>query len=203
MSPHLNLPPTSVRGPSLAYQSRDVMPPWSSSSHHSNTMYAPASPPTIIRRLSLYHDMDRAKRRFKPYERDGSTTWAPRFAEGHITPGNTDTSLTDVQNGKHLLHRGLRHLSSEAIAQALLTKEADLECRRLTALLTAWRIEASERHTKFLSFTSFLSLMPKPMLPLLQNLSEPPLKPLLTAARRNSKTARTLVSSHLTMTRRR
>jgi len=36
------------------------------------------------------------------------------------------------------------------MAQAVLTKEADLEWRRLSALATAWRIEPSERHTKFL-----------------------------------------------------
>jgi hypothetical protein len=44
----------------------------------------------------------------------------------------------------------LSDLSSEAIAQAVLTKEADVEYRRLSAMAMAWRIEATERHTKFL-----------------------------------------------------
>jgi hypothetical protein len=76
--------------------------------------------------------------------------WALRFAESCTTPGNTETSLKDIQSGKDQLRRGLKHLSTEAMAQAVLTKEADLEWRRLSALATAWRIEASERHTKFL-----------------------------------------------------
>ncbi|KAG1787367.1 uncharacterized protein HD556DRAFT_1409774 [Suillus plorans] len=118
------------------------------SSVMSDDMHAPAFLPPIVHHLSQY--VDDAKRRFKPYDRDGPTMWALRFAESYTTPGNTDTSLMDIQSGKHQLRSGLKHLSNEAMAQAVLTKEADREWRRLSAMATAWRIEASERHTKFL-----------------------------------------------------
>ncbi|KAG1816989.1 hypothetical protein EV424DRAFT_1540570 [Suillus variegatus] len=114
----------------------------------SDDIHAPASLPPIVHHLSLY--VNRARRKFKPYNRDAPTMWALRFAEGYLTPGNTDTSPTDIQRGKHQLRCGLRHLSHEAMAQAVLTKEADIESRRLSAMATAWRIEVSERHTKFL-----------------------------------------------------
>ncbi|KAG2342130.1 hypothetical protein BDR05DRAFT_365423 [Suillus weaverae] len=118
------------------------------SSNEVDHMYTPASLPPIVQHLPLY--VNRARRRFKPYERDGPTMWTLRFAEDYITPGKTDMNIRDVQSGKDLLRRGLKHLPREAIAQAVLTKEADLEWRRLSALATAWRIEASERHNKFL-----------------------------------------------------
>lgn len=41
-------------------------------------------------------------------------------------------------------------MSSEAMAQAVLTKEADLEWKRLRALASAWEIEVSQRHTRLL-----------------------------------------------------
>ncbi|KAG2106199.1 uncharacterized protein F5147DRAFT_701376 [Suillus discolor] len=114
------------------------------SSVTSDDMHASGSLPPIVHYLSHY--VDRARRKFKPYDRDGPTMWALRFAESYITPGNTDT----IQSGKDQLRSGLKHLSNEAMAQAVLTKEADREWRRLSAMATAWRIEASERHTKFL-----------------------------------------------------
>lgn len=47
-----------------------------------------------------------------------------------------------------LAERGLKHMSCEAIAQAVLTKEADLECKHLCALASAWEIEALRRHKR-------------------------------------------------------
>jgi hypothetical protein len=44
----------------------------------------------------------------------------------------------------------MERLSSEAIAQAVLTKEADVEWRRLRTLTTAWEIYALEQHQRFL-----------------------------------------------------
>jgi hypothetical protein len=41
-------------------------------------------------------------------------------------------------------------MSSEALAQAVVTKEADVEWRRMRALTTAWEIHAIEQHQKFL-----------------------------------------------------
>lgn len=123
--------------------------------------------------------------------------WALRFAESCTTPGNTETSLKDIQSGKDQSRRGLK----EAMAQAVLTKEADLEWRRLSALATAWRIEASERHTKFLHMV--LKCEADTYAVPLQNLSIPRFKLLLKAARRNFKTARILMLLHMTVTRRR
>lgn len=39
-------------------------------------------------------------------------------------------------------------MSCEAIAQAVLTKEADLEWKRLCALASAWELETLRRHTR-------------------------------------------------------
>jgi hypothetical protein len=44
----------------------------------------------------------------------------------------------------------LKNLSSEARAQAIVTQHAEVEWRRLSALTTAWRIEAIEQHSKLL-----------------------------------------------------
>lgn len=56
--------------------------------------------------------------------------------------------LIELCQGKVLVQRGLKHLSSEAIAQAVLTKEADLEWKRLSALASAWEIEVFRRHKR-------------------------------------------------------
>ncbi|KAG2058777.1 hypothetical protein BDR06DRAFT_1028181 [Suillus hirtellus] len=89
-----------------------------------NDIHAPASLPPIVHHLSLY--VNCVRRKFKPYDRDAPTMWALRFAEGYLTPGNTDMSPTDIQR---------------AMAQAVLTKEADVESRHLSAMATAWRIK--------------------------------------------------------------
>lgn len=49
-----------------------------------------------------------------------------------------------------MLKRRLESLSSQALAQAVLTKEADVEWRRLRTLATAWEIHAMEQHQRFL-----------------------------------------------------
>ncbi|KAG1834256.1 hypothetical protein EV424DRAFT_1341536 [Suillus variegatus] len=71
-----------------------------------------------------------------------------RFAERCIGP--SDMVPVDVERGKGLVEHGLRNMSSEAVAQAVLTKEADLEWKRLRALASAWEIEVSQRHTRLL-----------------------------------------------------
>ncbi|KAG1817672.1 uncharacterized protein BJ212DRAFT_1299189 [Suillus subaureus] len=104
---------------------------------------SPSIPP-IIHHLSLY--VNRSKARFKPYERNGPSLWVLHFAESSLTPTKSDLSLVDVQNGEHQLQYGLSDLSSEAV----LTKEADVKSRCLSAMAMAWQIEATEQHTKFL-----------------------------------------------------
>lgn len=47
----------------------------------------------------------------------------------------------------------MQHLSAEAIAQAVVVKQADVEWRRLRALATAWEIHALEQHQRFLLMT--------------------------------------------------
>jgi hypothetical protein len=56
--------------------------------------------------------------------------------------------LIELFQGKVLAEHGLKHLSCEAIAQAVLTKEADLEWKRLSALASAWEIEVCKRHKR-------------------------------------------------------
>jgi len=53
--------------------------------------------------------------------------------------------------GKQILARRLRGLSSKAMAQAVAAKDADVEWRRLCALTTAWEVYAREEHLKFLN----------------------------------------------------
>ncbi|KAG2339316.1 hypothetical protein BDR05DRAFT_1003427 [Suillus weaverae] len=108
---------------------------------------APPFLPPVIQHLSLY--VNRAKTRFKPYEKNGPSMWAVHFAESSVAP-QSDLSLMDVHNGKCQLQLGLSDVSHEAITQAVLMKEADVEYRHLSAMAMAWRIEATERHTKFL-----------------------------------------------------
>ncbi|KAG1850467.1 hypothetical protein C8R48DRAFT_676690 [Suillus tomentosus] len=103
---------------------------------------APPFLPPIIHHLSLY--VKRAKTRFKPYERNGPSMWALRFAESSLTPAESNLNLMDVQIGKTQLQHSLSDLSNEAVAQAVLTKEADVEYRRLSAMAMAWQIEATD-----------------------------------------------------------
>jgi hypothetical protein len=58
--------------------------------------------------------------------------------------------LKNFMQGELLLKRRLECLSSEAIAQAVLTKEADVEWRRLRTLTTAWEIYTLEQHQRYL-----------------------------------------------------
>lgn len=55
----------------------------------------------------------------------------------------------DVKN-KDTFEDTLGRLSSQALAQAVITQHAEVEWRRLCALTTAWRIEAIEQHSNLL-----------------------------------------------------
>ncbi|KAG1880415.1 hypothetical protein C8R48DRAFT_767207 [Suillus tomentosus] len=105
---------------------------------------APTSLPPVIRHLN--HVVKRAKEKYKPYNRNRPRTMELRFAEKYIGP--SDMGPVDVQRGKVLAERGLKHMSCEAIAQAVLTKEADLEWKRMCALASTWEIEVLRRHER-------------------------------------------------------
>ncbi|KAG2747753.1 hypothetical protein P692DRAFT_20849098 [Suillus brevipes Sb2] len=118
------------------------------SSKTEDDVNAAASLPPIISYLSFV--VKRAKTEhddFSDYQMR-PRTMELRFAERYIGP--SDMEPVDVEKGKNLVEHGLRNMSSEAVAQAVLTKEADLEWKRLRALASAWEIEVSQRHTKFL-----------------------------------------------------
>ncbi|KAG1896080.1 uncharacterized protein F5891DRAFT_983778 [Suillus fuscotomentosus] len=109
---------------------------------------APTSLPPVIRHLN--HVVKRAKEKYKPYNRNRPRTMELRFAEKYIGPsdmGPVDVQRTSCQ-GKVLAEHGLKHMSCEAIAQAVLTKEADLEWKRMCALASAWEIEVLRRHER-------------------------------------------------------
>ncbi|KAG1792269.1 uncharacterized protein HD556DRAFT_1380090 [Suillus plorans] len=108
---------------------------------------APVTPPPIIRSLSRY--VHSAKAQPKPYERRDPTTLQRRYAASQLSPTDSRT-LPDTQKGKVLLESRLQSLSPEAIAQAVATKQADVEWRRMRALTTAWEIQAIEEHKRFL-----------------------------------------------------
>ncbi|KAG2370328.1 hypothetical protein BDR07DRAFT_1476324 [Suillus spraguei] len=88
---------------------------------------APAFLPPVIKHLT--HAVRRAKERHRPYNWKHPRTMELCFAEKYIGPTNMDP--VDVQRGKVLVEHGLKHLSCEAIAQAVLMKEADLEWKHL------------------------------------------------------------------------
>ncbi|KAG2737553.1 hypothetical protein P692DRAFT_20761460 [Suillus brevipes Sb2] len=119
----------------------------SAHSSSDDSINGPVTPPPIIRHLSRY--VQHETHRYKPYRRDGPTTLDCRNAASQLVP-NDSMTLADVQKGKKSLQRRLQNLSSQAVAQAVVTKEADVEWRRLRALTTAWEIHAIEQHQKFL-----------------------------------------------------
>ncbi|KAG1887893.1 uncharacterized protein F5891DRAFT_1076788, partial [Suillus fuscotomentosus] len=109
---------------------------------------APAIAPPIVRSLSRYVHSAKAQR--KPYERRDPSTLQRRYAASQLSPVDSRT-LPDIQKGKVLLESRLQHLSSEEISQAVITKHADIEWRRMRALTTAWEIQAIEEYKRFLS----------------------------------------------------
>ncbi|KAG1756151.1 hypothetical protein EDD22DRAFT_912743 [Suillus occidentalis] len=109
-------------------------------------MQAPLTPPPSIDYISHYLQCHTTQH--KPYRRDGPTTQERRYAETQLF-SQASTTQPDEQGGA-MLKRRLECLSSWALAQATLTKEADVEWRRLRTLTTAWEIYALEQHQKFL-----------------------------------------------------
>ncbi|KAG1730567.1 hypothetical protein EDD22DRAFT_852995, partial [Suillus occidentalis] len=118
---------------------------------------APPFLPPVIQHLSFY--VNHAKARSKPYNKNGPSMCALHFAESSVTP-HSDLSLMDVQKGKHQLQLGLSDLSSEAIAQAVLTKEADVEYRHLSAMAMAWLLTNMSAHLQKISRPWFQYLLP-------------------------------------------
>ncbi|KAG1849718.1 hypothetical protein F4604DRAFT_1934733 [Suillus subluteus] len=108
---------------------------------------APVTPPPIIRSLSRYVHLAKVQR--NPYERHDPSTLQRRFAASQLSPIDSRT-VSDIQKGKVLLENRLQNLSSDAIAQAVITKQADVEWRGVCALATAWEIQAIKEHKIFL-----------------------------------------------------
>ncbi|KAG1769821.1 hypothetical protein EDD22DRAFT_843465 [Suillus occidentalis] len=108
---------------------------------------APISSPPILTHLSSY--MRHARERPKPYQRS-SLTLAERLVGGSVHGCKDSKNPLDVQRNKETLEHTLKTLSSEALAQAVVSQHAEVEWRRLCALTTAWQIEAIEQHTKLL-----------------------------------------------------
>ncbi|KAG1791582.1 uncharacterized protein HD556DRAFT_1385557 [Suillus plorans] len=134
--------PTTCRARSLSLSDTG---PYDSSDEDIN---APVIPP-IVRSLSRY--VHSAKAQPKPYERHGPSTLQRCYAASQLSPFDSRT-LLDIQpeKGKVLLEGRLQHLSSKAIAQAVVMKQADVQWRRMRALTTAWEIQAITEHKIFL-----------------------------------------------------
>ncbi|KAG2124952.1 hypothetical protein BD769DRAFT_1388599 [Suillus cothurnatus] len=110
----------------------------------------PGLPPS--KNMSYY--VQRAKRQFKPYDRQGHVPNAIELRFFHKSVGKysseTNMTLADVQAGKELFERGLQGMSNKAVAQAVVAMQATRECKRLRVLTTAWEIESSVQCTRLL-----------------------------------------------------
>ncbi|KAG0696979.1 hypothetical protein DFH29DRAFT_1004118 [Suillus ampliporus] len=112
----------------------------------------PRLPPMIN---NLSYCVKRAKTQFKTSQSQlyglAPNTIELRFTDKSLGRGETDSmNLADVKEGKELFERGLRAMSAQTIAQAVVAKTATRESKRLRALTTAWEIEASIQHAKLL-----------------------------------------------------
>lgn len=121
-----------------------------SSEDDSELLALPGLPPS----KNLSHYVQRAKRQFKPYDKQGHGPNAIELRFFHKSVGTcsseTDMTLADVQAGKELFERGLRGMSSKAVTQAAVAMQATRESKRLRVLTTAWEIESSVQRAKLL-----------------------------------------------------
>ncbi|KAG1820942.1 uncharacterized protein BJ212DRAFT_1478032 [Suillus subaureus] len=101
--------------------------------------FTPTALPPVISHVNRY--LQREKGQHKPYQRDGPSTLERHCAESQLHPGGSATLVNEQE---------LEHLSFNALAQALLTKEADVEWRCLRTLTMAWEIYTLEQHQRFL-----------------------------------------------------
>ncbi|KAG2137473.1 hypothetical protein DEU56DRAFT_912680 [Suillus clintonianus] len=130
--------------------------------HHNNSSRGmrtidPNSPddssclPPVVYHMSYY--AKRASSRFRPYQlgKQVPTALEHRFMMKNILKHNeADISLIDVQQGKELFEKGIRHMSNATLQSAVIAKRADLESKRLHALATAWDLESTVRHEALL-----------------------------------------------------
>ncbi|KAG2353707.1 hypothetical protein BDR07DRAFT_1379250 [Suillus spraguei] len=139
--------------PSFKHLRPKLSPPSDTTSDSSeDELYAlPGLPP--LRNLS--HCIQRARGRFKPYDRHSGhrpdaieLRFFRRLVGKHS--GENELNLADVQAGKELFQRGLRGMSPKAVAQAVAAMRAARETKRLRVLTTAWEIESSIQQTKLL-----------------------------------------------------
>ncbi|KAG2063067.1 hypothetical protein BDR04DRAFT_1123514, partial [Suillus decipiens] len=95
-----------------------------SSEDDSELLALPGLPPS----KNLSHYVQRAKRQFKPYDKQGHGPNAIELRFFHKSVGTcsseTDMTLADVQAGKELFERGLRGMSSKAVTQAAVAMQA-------------------------------------------------------------------------------
>lgn len=121
-----------------------------SSEDDSELLALPGLPPL----KNLSHYVQRAKRQFKPYDKQGHGPNAIELRFFHKSVGTysneTDMTLADVKAGKELFERGLRGMSSKAVTQAVVAMQATRESKRLRVLTTAWEIESSVQRTRLL-----------------------------------------------------
>ncbi|KAG1876121.1 hypothetical protein C8R48DRAFT_768962 [Suillus tomentosus] len=107
--------------------------------------------PPVTSHMSCY--AKRAVSRFKPYQLGGHapTALEHRFTMRNISKGNeVDLSEIDIQKGKEIFKRGIKHMTDATVRSAVVAKRADAECKRLRALTTAWELESTEKHAVFL-----------------------------------------------------
>ncbi|KAG2335866.1 hypothetical protein BDR05DRAFT_953762 [Suillus weaverae] len=108
-----------------------------------NELFAfPRIPPIMDRLPSI---VGCAQKRFRPFEQPHGSlpnTLELWFSQRCLESGETDVSLTDIQEGKDILMHCLKLMPKKVVDQALVTKEADCEHKHLSALAMAWVVEA-------------------------------------------------------------
>ncbi|KAG2057333.1 hypothetical protein BDR06DRAFT_1005344 [Suillus hirtellus] len=113
-------------------QTKPIKPPRSPPS--SDTPYessdddiiGPITPPPILHDLSSY--AKHIRQRVKPYHRGPNII--DRLCGEECVGCSISNDLLDVQRDKTRLHRKMQHLSPEALAQAVIAVQADVEWRR-------------------------------------------------------------------------
>ncbi|KAG1848801.1 hypothetical protein C8R48DRAFT_677182 [Suillus tomentosus] len=114
-------------------------------------LFATPHLPPVVRNMSCY--ARRSRSRFKPYQLGDHipTALEHRFTEKYLRKHDeADLSFIDVKKGKEIFKRGMMRMPDETVYHAVVAKKADVECKRLRALSTAWELESTERHAMLL-----------------------------------------------------
>ncbi|KAG0708109.1 hypothetical protein DFH29DRAFT_994363 [Suillus ampliporus] len=125
--------PRSPPSPDIPYSSDD-------------DIIRPITPPPILHELCTYSK--RAKQRPKPYLRCSPNIIERLYGED-CSACNGSKNGMGIQGDK----RRLEHLTPDALAQAIITIQADIEWRHVRALAAALHVDAVNQRSKFIGIT--------------------------------------------------